>query len=370
MLLCIGAFFYLYRREINLEPSHLWFVFMTACLIGSFSYLCYHAADVILHPHSMYDEIHLDSLLIQIASGCIMVLLLSYPARKHLGWLVHHFHEEQVWRLIWILPVGFMLFSLAFIPYDNSLMHQGRFLEMYVITIPILFILVFLIYAMFYKTAHALVERQNMLEKNIYLEIQAQQYHKLLAHMQETSRLRHDFRYQLTVLTEMLKNQNYSDMEQYLKKYISSVSETHIRYCASAAVNAVLNHYAATCQDLGIPAQFSIRLQEECFVEDIDFCVLLGNLLENAIDACRLLPPEQQQITLKVLQSAERVIVLQIRNPYQGTFITQDGKIFSTKHVGEGQGIHSVRRIAEKYHGFLEIESDKSIFVAKVLLNL
>lgn len=370
MLFCISVFFYLYQKELDLKPSHLWFVFMTACLIGSFSYLCYHIADIFLHPDSMSNVPHLDSLLIQIASGWAMVLLLFYPAKKYLGWLVHHFHEEHVWRLVWLLPAGFMLFSMGFIPYNNRLMYLGRFLQMYVITVPVLFILVFLIYVMFYQIAHALVERQNMLQKNTFLEIQVQQYHKLQAHVQETSRLRHDFRYQLTVLAEMLKNQSYEEMEQYLKQYISSVSETPVRYCASVAVNAVLNHYATVCKDLEITAHFSIRLQEQCFMEDIDFCVLLGNLLENAIDGCRYLPKARRQLTLKVLQSAERIIVLKISNPYQGSLLIREGKLFSSKHEGEGQGIKSAGQIAEKYHGFLEIKYDHQIFEAKVLLNL
>jgi hypothetical protein len=370
MLLCIIIFFYLYQKEVDLEPSHLWFVFMTACLIGSFTYLCYHVAHIFLYPDAMYDEPHLDTLLIQIACGWFLVLLLFYPAKKHLGWLVHHFHEEQVWRLVWILPASFTLFALVFVPYDNSLMYLGRFLEMYVITVPMLFVMLFLIYTMFYLAAHALVEQQNMLQKNAYLEIQAQQYHKLQAHVQETSRLRHDFRHQLTVLAEMLKTQSYPEMEQYLKQYISSVSGTPLLYCSSSAVNAILNHYTAICQASGISIQLSIRLKERCSIEDIDFCVLLGNLLENAIDGCRHLQEEQRHITLTVLQSAEHILVLQIRNPYEGTLLIQKGKLLSSKHEGEGQGLKSVQMIAEKYNGVLRLQHEKQMFNVKVLLNL
>ncbi len=372
MLLCIVVFFYLYQREIALERSHLWFIFMTACTIGSFSFLFYHLIDIFLHPVAVIEEpVHSDSFLFQIAFEVFLIALLFYPARKHLGWLVHHFHEEKIWRVIWLLPFGFMIFSLTFIPYDNSIMYFGfgRFLDVYTITIFVLFVLVFIVYTLFYKIAYSMIENRKTIERTANLEIQAQQYHKLQIHMQETSRLRHDFRYQLTVLAQMLRNQHYKETEDYLEQYISSVPDTLVRYCASSAVNAILNHYGSICRELGIAMQWNIRLLETFSVEDVDFCVLLGNLLENAIDGCKALPEENRQIILKVGQTAEHVMVLQISNPYENFVSVKNGKFFSSKHKGQGQGIQSVQLIAEEYNGFVDIHYENQMFEVKVLLN-
>lgn len=370
MGLCIFVFFYLYQKEIALKRSHLWFIFMTACLIGSLGFLCYHLVDIFLHPTSVVDDpVWLDSLLIQIAFESFLVLILAWPARKYLGWLVHYFHEETVWNVIWLIPFGFMIFASVFIPYDNSVMYAGRFLKIYSVTILVLSALLIFIYILFYKIAYSIMENQKMIQKTANLEIQAQQYHRLQAYMQKTSRLRHDFRYQLTVIAGMLQKQQYKELEDYLDQYIAGVSDMPVRYCSSSAVNAILNHYASMCRELGITARFNIRLHEKFSVEDIDFCVLLGNLLENAIDGCEPLPEARRRITLKVGQTAEHVIALQISNPYEGLLNQKAGRLLSSKHDGEGQGLKSVQMITEKYNGFLDIHSEDRMFEVKVLLN-
>ncbi len=368
--LCIGFFFYLYQKEVCLKRSHLWFIFMTACLVGGFSFLVYYLSDIFLHPTAtIYDKIHIDSFLVKLVFETVLVLLLAHPVRRHLGWLVHHFNEEAVWRFIWLLPAGFLFFSTLFIPYDNSIMYQGRFLEIYLITIPLLFVLVFLLYILFYLIARAFAENQMILQKNAVLELQAKQYQQLQAHMQETSRLRHDFRHQLIVIAHMLQNQDYPELEQYLRQYIHSISDLHQTYCACTAANALLNHYAFLCQERQIEARFQVRLPEPLTLSKIDLCVLIGNLLENAVDGCLLLPKEQRQILLKIGQTSPHVVALQISNPCTVPPQTQGGRILSSKHDGPGQGLESVRIIAEKYHGYLDIQPGPPCFEVRVLLN-
>lgn len=370
-LLCIGFFFYLYQKEVCLKRSHLWFLFMTACLIGSFSFLSYSLADIFLHPSATINEgIHMDSSLVKLTFESALVLLLAYPARKYLGWLVHHFNEERVWRFIWLLPAGFMFFAFGFIPYNNSLMYQGRFLQMYLVTIPFLMILVFLIYVLFYLMARSFVEKQEILQKAAVLELQAKQYEQQQAHMRETSRLRHDFRHQLTVLAHMLQNQDYPGLEQYLRQYILTISDTSQTYCASPAANALLNHYAALGREQQIEVRFQVRLPETLPLSEIDLCVLLGNLLENAVDGCRSLPEKQRQIHLRIGLTSPQVIALQISNPCKAPLQTQDGTILSSKHDGRGQGLESVRAIVEKYHGYLELQPGPPSFEVRVLLNV
>lgn len=81
--LCVVIFFWLYQRQVALERSHLWFVFMTACLIGGFGYLVYHVVDIFLHPTGTIDsELSLNVLLLQIIFECMLILILGYPVKK------------------------------------------------------------------------------------------------------------------------------------------------------------------------------------------------------------------------------------------------------------------------------------------------
>ncbi|WP_102401382.1 sensor histidine kinase [Haloimpatiens massiliensis] len=369
--LCVVIFFWLYQRQVALERSHLWFVFMTACLIGGFGYLVYHVADIFLHPTGTIDsELSLNVLLLQIIFECMLILILGYPVKKYLGWLVSYFHEEKIWRIVWIFPMVFTIVFGYFIPYDNSKMYIGRALELYIISVSAFVVIVIIIYAMFYRIAYSIVENQKIAERTIYLEMEAEQYRKLQEYVQDTSRLRHDFRHHLTVLSEMIECQEYEEAQKFLRAYHLEVSKTTKQYCASAAINAVLNHYDFFCQEEGISIYFGIRLNYDIIVKDIDFCVLLGNLLENALYGCRTTEKEQRKIELKIGQTAPHVIVLTIRNSYSGIIQKDEDVFLSSRHKGKGQGLKSVSLIAEKYNGFMKVEYNDKQFLVKVLLNV
>lgn len=370
-LLCVVIFFWLYQREVDVERSHLWFLFTTACFVGGFSYLVYHVSDILLNPlGTIYDDSSINVLILQIVFECLLIFVLRYPTKKYLGWLVLHFHGKKVWKFIWIFPTTFTTVFYFFIPYDNSKMYLGRALELYLIAIVAFLIIAIVIYIMFYQIAYNIVENQRISERALYLEMEAEQYRRLQEYVNNTSRLRHDFRYQLTALSTMIERKEYKEARKYLKEYSLEISNPAKQYCQSSAVNAVLNHYAACFYEAGISYHFGISIERLTSLKDTDFCVLLGNLLENALHACRLLEKEEREIELKIGQTSQHVIVLSIRNPYDGN-IKKDQDIFlSTKHKGRGQGLRSVTMIAEKYNGFMNVEYSDNKFVVKVLLNV
>lgn len=371
VILCMGIFFWLYQKEVNVERSHLWFVFCTACLVGSISFLFIRVVDVFWHPSENINmEAGMDSVLVQFGFECLELLLLFYPVKKYLGWLVHEFYEEAVWRVFWILPCGFTFFSLYFIPYDNQVMKLKRFLPMYIAVLLVLLALIVFLYVLFYKVARSMVERQELFQKAAALELQAEQYHRLQAHVQETRRLRHDFRHQLVVISEMVKNQKYGELGSYLDEYVSGISDMPVAYSESSAVNAILNHYSVLCSEEGIPADFSIRLGGVPVEIENDFCVLLGNLLENAVEGCRRLPDGARRLSLKIEQTTPHILLVQATNPFSGE-VRRNGKNFlSSKRSGEGQGLKSVQMIAKRHHGFADVSLVGGNFEVKALLTL
>lgn len=117
----------------------------------------------------------------------------------------------------------------------------------------------------------------------------------------------------------MLEENKYVEAKEYLKEFSSEIPATPKRYCSFAGVNSILNHYETQCKDLFIKTHFSIRLDiPENTFKETDFCVLLGNLLDNSIAACRVLPKDKRHISLKFARTNPATLALQIRNPYYG----------------------------------------------------
>lgn len=370
VMLSVGMFL-LYRREVRLPVFRLLFVFLTACVIGGFSYLVYHIVDILLHPDGSYYVIYRPySFLAQMIFECVFVLLVYIPAKKYLGWLVSSYQEERIWRNVWIFPAVFTVFSYFFVPYNNSYMYLGRFMRMYFVFLILMFVIVLTLYSLFYKIARVMTEKSELLMRSAYLEVQVQQYQELQNHIQETRRLRHDFRHQLTAISEMLEYGHYDEALDYLREYRAKLPDIPKQYCASTAVNAILHHYAALCQSEDIDTSFDVALSKDFSCEDVDFCVLLGNLLENAFDGCKGVPARDRKIELHILQKTPHILVIQVSNPYSGTVSREMGRYLSSKHQGTGQGLRSVQLIAQKYKGEVLVTDQNQLFTVQVLLTL
>lgn len=100
------------------------------------------------------------------------------------------------------------------------------------------------------------------------------------------------------------------------------------------------------------------------FMDPVDLYTLVGNALDNAIEAVLPLPPEQRLIRLRVQEKAG-LVFLRVENPYAGTLEVRDGLPLTSKEdkQNHGFGMKSIRDVAEKYHGFLDVETEGGLFV-------
>lgn len=97
--------------------------------------------------------------------------------------------------------------------------------------------------------------------------------------------------------------------------------------------------------------------------------IILGNLLENAIEAAR--QTEEKKLTVAIKEE-KGVLKIHIENSYNGTLIQKGTRLLTTKKEKElhGLGLGSVENVVQKYHGEMEIEKEKNMFSVRVLLYL
>ena len=92
--------------------------------------------------------------------------------------------------------------------------------------------LIIIVYLLFFQIAHIVIEKQKVTEKNLYLQIEAEQTRKLQTFINDTSRLRHDYRHHLATLNQMLEENKYAEAKEYLKEFSSAIPATPKRYCS------------------------------------------------------------------------------------------------------------------------------------------
>lgn len=369
IILCAGVyFFYLYNKEVCLPAIKKLFVFLTACLICVFSFLFATVVDYTLYPTGNYHDPSTESILAQFAFLLMINGIFYIPFKKYLGWIIAEYHVKQVWTSVClILLICAPTLSIIF-PHEYSRMHVGRFSRLYPLVLICLFLFILLIYLLFYKITYAHVQQQKIEHSNRILSMQGSQYQQLLRSVQENSRIRHDFRQQLIVISELLKQKEYDKLEEYVHAFVKD-TDTEVRiHSYSAALNALLGYYESLCRTKGIRTDLSLQLPDQLPIPDQDLCIMLGNLLENAVYGCQ--DTADPYIRLKIRQTSPNMLAIKIENPYQGVLKKMNGRFLSTRHGQTGHGLESVGILAENHQGMVEIQTDRQIFTVRVLLQI
>lgn len=206
------------------------------------------------------------------------------------------------------------------------------------------------------------------------LQIQHDQYTMLQSRIIENRRARHDFRQHLRVIQDCANRGDLEDLKSYLADYEKQhLTHSDRVYCNNYALNAILSFYADKAESAGIQFDIHIQLSDSPVIPETKLCVLLGNLLENALDACQTgcsgsenTPPF---IRLSAVQTGTSTLSITTDNTSAFSPTWMNEKLVSTKPAGSGIGTESIRMIAEQYHGDARFEWRDGVFYASVLLN-
>ena len=177
--------------------------------------------------------------------------------------------------------------------------------------------------------------------------------------------MRHHFN-QISALAE---EGDLSKIQEYLAKATLRIPNLDMNFCENRAADSVIGYYCALARREGIPFQSRIDLPAQLPVDEIDMCLVLSNLLENALEASLRTAPAQRRIDVQAYMHAQRLMLIQVENAFDGEIQEKSGVFQSAKRKGSGVGVQSVRRIAEKNGGVSAFTHQDGVFSAKVMLR-
>lgn len=202
------------------------------------------------------------------------------------------------------------------------------------------------------------------------LSLQAEQYRRLSNNMEATRRMSHDLRHHMITLQGFLQSGKIKQAEQYLDHYLLTTKEHEVtRLCDNAIVNAVVDYYRMLAEEQGVRFSACIAIPVDPAIQDVDLSVLIGNLLENAVDAVLLVNGDTRFICFNMICSG-KMLVVAVDNGFNGTVKMEAGRYLSTKNQHSGFGLSSVEAIAEKYSGGVEFTHEADVFHSSVMLRM
>lgn len=183
---------------------------------------------------------------------------------------------------------------------------------------------------------------------------------------QEIRLLRHDMRLLLSSLDVSLENGDTEIARELIAAYIDNVDRTRVeRFCANDSVNYVLSDYAGRCKAEGIPFSSAIEL-DELGVDEIAFCSILSNALDNALNAQKPLPAEKRSIRVMIKHSNGKLL-LSVKNPVGQPVVFADGLPVTGKR-GHGYGTQSIRYMTKRLGGNCQFSVQDDLFILRVVL--
>lgn len=193
-------------------------------------------------------------------------------------------------------------------------------------------------------------------------------YQKMHEMYERLSIMRHDYKYHLNILSELAKAGDVKDIKQYLEEVQKNAPENMLkRYCSNQVFNALLSSYEERAAKLGIEYSVQMALPETLSIPNYEMCVIFGNLLENAFEACKKLEHGKEiKFVVKMRNSSQLAIM--VKNSFNGAVSKKNGELISSKKHG-GLGLKSVEAIAANYGGHVLVEHDSSTFTVYVMLE-
>ena len=291
-----------------------------------------------------------------------------YPATHAVRAMVEDDNFAQTWYVFWVLPLVFILLNLFITPRYQITLRTGRVLQVYIVMSIALLFLLFMFNAIFLLMATSLNRNARLQQENQLLSMQQQRYESLKAAIEEARQARHDMRHQLNQISALAEEGDLDNLKAYLAKTVSRIPDLDMNFCENRAADSVVGHYCALAKRENIPYSVQIDLPECLPVDEINLCLVLSNLLENALEASLRTAPARRRIELTAYLHGNSLALIQVENTYDGVIREKDGVFQSSKRKGEGVGIQSVRHIAEKTGGASTFTHQNGVFSAKVML--
>ncbi len=153
------------------------------------------------------------------------------------------------------------------------------------------------------------------------------------------------------------------ELEQDLKDFDVLIRSGNVM------IDAVLNSKLSLAKSHGIAINAKAVVPQELSFPDIDLCVILGNLLDNAIEACQWLEEPASRFIRVYLDLKGENLYLCITNS-TGKIQKRNGKYVSRKAGRHGFGLQRVDRLISRYQGYLKRADEEGVFTCEVLLPL
>ena len=180
---------------------------------------------------------------------------------------------------------------------------------------------------------------------------------------------RHDYRNHIQVMKALAANGDLDGLKAYLDELDTDLNtvDTVIK-TGNAMADAILNSKISLARSRNIPVQADAHIPVQLRMSELDLCVILGNLFDNAIEASLALPEGQRMIRVYMDMKGTQLYI-SLTNFTASRKQARVGRLFpTTKGEGHGFGLVRIDQIIDRLDGYLSRNSEDGAFTTEILI--
>ncbi len=280
--------------------------------------------------------------------------------------------SDSLWGLICMLLLA-PLFGILSFSICGVVWRDARYIYIHrVFDYPALIVLPFvMLSALAVVYAAILLSRHEALEEsNRLAELREVYYKGIQQEQKQVRKLRHDMRNHMATLQGFISQGNTEAASEYITALTNSPAlRSTLRFCENETANVVLVSKAAEMEREGLEADFAVTLPENLKINGPELAALIGNALDNAIEAAR--DAKDKRVTIQS-RADKGMLMMRVSNAFTGARQDVNGSFQTTKpdKRSHGFGLEGIRELASRLGGTMDASADDGRFELIVCLPL
>ena len=181
---------------------------------------------------------------------------------------------------------------------------------------------------------------------------------------------RHDYHNHLQALKAQIQMNQLELANEYLSRLEQDLDDIRqLVESGNVSLDAILNSKLSYAIKQNISVNYKASVPQSLTVSDIDLCVLIGNLVDNAVEACEKLPQEERFLRLYI-GVFRKQLYISVTNATGEVIKKLDNEYITAKRGNHGHGLKRIDNTVEKYGGFINRKNEPGVFATEIMLPL
>lgn len=186
---------------------------------------------------------------------------------------------------------------------------------------------------------------------------------------QESAAYRHDMRHHLQYISACINEERLAEAQSYIQSIDDEINTKKIqRFCENEELNLILSAFKNRMENENILMECNVFASQNLSINASDLCVLLSNILENALHGCAKLSIENDKKIVRVQgYEKNKKLYLEIVNPCKENVPFENG-LPITDIPSHGMGVRSICTVVEKYDGIYSFSVKDGLFIVRIAI--